>query len=446
MKLLLMAYECSPYRGSECAVGWGRLLGAAKIAETHVITSGDNFSALEQAQATGLLPANVFLYTPASDVKLNALAKKPGLFAYNYRAYHHWQKLAFTLAQQLHRHEFFDLVHQVNVCTFREPGYTWRLGIPFVWGPFGGTQNFPTRFLPMLPFREAAKEGLRSLGNWVALRKSRVHDAARHAHVIYAANATNQKDLSNAFSRRVELLLETGLHEVHEPDRSRFEARLTALKSGKKPTPLRLLWTGQLQTRKGLPILLRALAQLRPEIDWQLDVIGDGPCKASWMQLTQELDLMDKVQFLGRLPSAEALRHMQKAELFCFTSLRDTSGNVVLEALAAGTPVLCFDHQGGADMVNEVSGIKLPVRSPRQAYRDWSEAIAVLSEDPRKLYALSRGASVRARHFLWARNHEQLEQTYRQLTDKAGNDSELNMSSSDGIFDIPFGAIRGDLV
>ena len=58
MKLLLLAYECSPYRGSEWAVGWGRLLGAAKIAETHVVTSEANFLALERAREEGLVPAN----------------------------------------------------------------------------------------------------------------------------------------------------------------------------------------------------------------------------------------------------------------------------------------------------------------------------------------------------------------------------------------------------
>ena len=52
----------------------------------------------------------------------------------------------------------------------------------------------------------------------------------------------------------------------------------------------------------------------------------------------------------------EAVAQMQSAELFCFTSLRDTSGNVVLEALAAGVPVVCFDHQGAGDMVSDAVG------------------------------------------------------------------------------------------
>src|ERR1700743_800974 len=48
MKVLLMEYECSPYRGSEWAVGWGRLLQAARVAEKHIITSELNFMPLER--------------------------------------------------------------------------------------------------------------------------------------------------------------------------------------------------------------------------------------------------------------------------------------------------------------------------------------------------------------------------------------------------------------
>ncbi|MGI4830573.1 MAG: glycosyltransferase family 4 protein [Janthinobacterium lividum] len=413
MKLLLMTYECSPYQGSEWAAGWGRVLGAAKVAETHVVTSQANQAALAQARAEGLLPANVFVYAPVPDAELQRLERKRVLFAYNYRAYHHWQVLALKLVKQLHAREKFDLVHQVNVCTFREPGYGWQLDIPMLWGPVGGTQNFPGRFLPMLSPMEAAKEGLRTLANWLALRNSRVREAAQHAAVVFAANSTNRRDLANAFDREVELLLETGLHEVTEPDRTRFEKRIANARSA---DPLRILWSGELQTRKALPILLRALAQLPIEVRWQLDVLGDGPLRGRWSQETEKLGLSDRVRFLGRLPFAEAVAAMRAAELFCFTSLRDTSGNVVLEALAAGVPVLCFDHQGAGDMVSDFCGIKLPVDSPQRAYGDWAQAIQALASDPRRLFAFSRGATVQARHFLWSRNHDRINAVYRRLS------------------------------
>lgn len=420
MKLLLMAYECSPYQGSEWAAGWGRVLGAAKVAETHVVTSQANQAALAQARAEGLLPANVHVYAPVPDAELRRLERKRVLFAYNYRAYHHWQVLALKLVKELHAREKFDLVHQVNVCTFREPGYGWQLEIPMLWGPVGGTQNFPGRFLPMLSLSEAAKEGMRTVANWLALRDARVREAAQHATVLFAANSTNQRDLADAFKREIDLLLETGLHEVTEPDRTRFEGRMEDARCHRSPQPLRMLWSGELQTRKALPVLLRALAQVPAETSWQLDVLGDGPLRDKWIRETEKLGLSDRVRFLGRLPFAEAVAAMRAAELFCFTSLRDTSGNVVLEALAAGVPVLCFDHQGAGDMVSDFCGIKLPVDSPQRAYGDWAQAIQALATDPRRLFAFSRGATVQARHFLWSRNHDRINAVYRRLATQQG--------------------------
>ena len=445
MKLLLMAYECSPYRGSEWAAGWGRLLGAAKIAETHIVTSEKNFAALERARSEGLLPSNVFVYTPQPDAKLRHLERRPVLFAYNYRAYHYWQRLALGLVRELHSREHFDLVHQVNVCTFREPGYGWQLNIPFLWGPIGGTQNFPPRFLPMLSPGDAFKEGMRSVANWFALRKPRVREAARHAAVLLAANSTNASDIENALGRDVELLLETGLHSFREPDRTRFEARVADDRAGRTAETLRLLWSGEFQTRKALPVLLRALARIDPQVSWQLEVLGDGPLRDRWTGEAERLGLSKRVQFLGRLPFPDAVAKMNSADLFCFTSLRDTSGNVVLEALAAGVPVICFDHQGAGDMVNEYSGLKLPVSTPGKAYTDWAAAIDTLARDPRKLFALSRGATMRARSFLWSRNHDRVNELYQRLASqrKIPGLTHVAMSAADELFSLPLGAGPG---
>jgi glycosyltransferase involved in cell wall biosynthesis len=411
VKVLLMAYECSPWRGSEWTVGWGRLLEAARDTEPHVITSEENFHALQRARQEGLLPANVRFYTPRPDAKLRKLSKSPALFAYNYKAYHYWQKLAFALASELHAHEHFDLVHQVNVCTFREPGYMWKLGIPFVWGPVGGSQNFPARFLTMLPPVEAFKEGMRSLSNRISLRfKPRVRDAARAAAMIIGANSTNQRDYERVFHRPVERMVETGLRCVCEPNRSRFRERIEH--PGK---PLKLLWSGEMQSRKALPIVLRALATI-PDVAYELTVLGDGPQRVYWQKMAQHLGLGSRVTFLGRLPYMEAVAQMDRAEVFCFPSLRDTSGNVVLESLAAGVPVICFDHQGVGDIVTVECGVKLPVVSPTRAMEDWARAIRELANDPERLLRMSEAATVRARDFLWERSGDWMLDAYRKVT------------------------------
>ncbi len=419
MKVLLIAYECSPYYGSEWGVGWGRLLQAARVAETHVVTSAANAADLERARTEGLLPVNVHVHTPTLHRRWTRLLQSHGHFDYNYTAYRHWQRCAFRLAQRLHAVHGFDVAHQATVCTVREPGFAWKLGIPFVWGPFGGTQNYPSRMLPLLPLRHALYEVARSVANRMLLRGSpHVRAAAARATVLLGANSTNARDAARAFGRPVEQLLETALPDFPEPDRTRFLERVAAARRGEVAPPLRLLWSGQLHPRKALPVLLRALATLRHEVAFTLDVLGNGPETDAWQAEADRLGLRQSVRFHGWLPLPRAVAAMHNADVFCFTSLRDTSGNVVLEALAAGVPVIAFHHQGAADMVSPQSGILLPVTTPARAIADWANAIQTLAADPALLLRLSEGTTAQARRFLWAANGDRINMLYRQLAGK----------------------------
>ena len=104
---------------------------------------------------------------------------------------------------------------------------------------------------------------------------------------------------------------------------------------------------------KALHLLSGALAQLPPEVPYELRILGDGPLRDRWQRLARRLGVAPHLNWLGRLPHQEALRQYAWADLFVFTSLRDTSGNVVVEAWPPALPVLCLDHQGMHDIVTD---------------------------------------------------------------------------------------------
>jgi peptidoglycan/xylan/chitin deacetylase (PgdA/CDA1 family) len=115
------------------------------------------------------------------------------------------------------------------------------------------------------------------------------------------------------------------------------------------------------------------------------------------------------------LPHDEALRHYQWADAFVFTSLRDTTGTVVLEALGAGLPVVCLDHQGAHDVVTAECGVKIPVRTPRQVVEDLAQAITRLAQAPAQRQRLGQGAMERARQYLWSRQGERVAAVYEEV-------------------------------
>jgi glycosyltransferase involved in cell wall biosynthesis len=402
--LLLMAYECMPDAESEAYAGWERVLQAAREFDVHAIVSAESFAAIERHGDANEIPG-VHFHTPKQDALYRVLRHAPNLFPHNNIAYHHWQRLAYRLARELHRKHCFSLVHQINVCTFREPGYTWRLGIPYVWGPMGGTQNFPVAFLAGMPLAEQIAERAHNIGNLLSLRKHRVKSAAKRASVLLAANSANKSDFERAFRRRVELLPDTAIDAVRRPETAKFRTR----------GPLNILWRGESSTRKALPLLLEALANLGHDVEYQLHILGDGPLDMDGEALAAKLGVVRRCTFLGDQRMSDVLEQLEWAHLFVSTSLRDTSDKMVLEALGHGVPVMCFGHQSAGDIVTPSCGIRIPVTHPGHAIAAMASSIRSLAKDRTRLLQLSAGACDRARNYLWSENAARITSIYRGL-------------------------------
>jgi len=401
-KVLLLAYACSPEHGSEGGVGWHRALQSAKRFDTWVLCKEREFADHIRGylKTHGDVPGLHFEFVPKRPWE-EALGRVPGLY---YLSYNLWHRRAFRVARQLHQRIRFDLVHQLNYCGYREPGYLWKLDAPFVWGPLGGTQNYPWRFLGEAGFGGACREALRNAANLVQLHFSpRVRRAARKATTIVAASSTNQRDFARAHRVAPVLGSDVGLHRIADVPRT----------CPKTSRPLRILWSGHLRPFKALPLLIKALARLPEDVRYELRVVGDGPLKRRWQRLARRTGVQDHTHWMGWLPHQQALQQYRWADVFVFSSLRDTTGTVVLEALGAGVPVVCFDHQGVRDVVTDRCGVKIPLKTPRRAVAGLCDAIATLARDGRRREELSRGALQRAAEYSWDRHGENMANVYQ---------------------------------
>lgn len=112
----------------------------------------------------------------------------------------------------------------------------------------------------------------------------------------------------------------------------------------------KIVFVGQCIKRKGIDLLLRALSNLK-DMNWQLEVIGEGKERVSLQLLTRKLGLSTKIDFLGSKPNSEVTRHLQCIDLLVLPSRWDGWGAVVNEALCRGVPVVCSNNCGAADLV-----------------------------------------------------------------------------------------------
>ena len=413
MKLLIVAYACSPYKGSEPGVGWGFVSELSKYHDLWVIVEEEKFREdLEQFLRINpnQLKSVRFYFIPK---KRNRWLRKLWPPSY-YWYYRRWHQDAYRLAIQLHREVNFDLTHQLTMVGFREPGYLWKLNIPFVWGPVGGMGFFPWRFLPKVGIYGALYYLGYNFFNWIHMNfLSRCRQAAQKAasgsaNGLITATPENRESAEKYWECSSTVLPEVGL--PREPSQKILERLANE--------PLRLVWVGQHTPGKALNIALQALSNVSADTKWELNVLGKGSQTSIWQQLAEKLRIDTCCHFHGWLPREHAFEVMQKAHGMIISSLRDLTSSVTVEALALGLPIVCLDHCGFAEVVDETCGIKIPVTTSSEAVAAMARAIEQLARDENKRQSLAWGALQRSRQYSWEEKARAVDRIYRA---KAGN-------------------------
>ena len=413
LKVLISAYACSPYNGSEPGVGWGFVTELAKHHDLWVIVEKEEFRKdvdryLIDRPELGNQVKFYFIQKHHS----HTLRKiyPPSYYWY----YRRWQYDVFQLAKQLHSKVGFDIAHQLNMVGFREPGYLWKLGIPFVWGPIGGMGLFPWRFLPVLGVYGGFYYLCYNMINWLQMSfLVRPRHAARaaafgSANGLISATNENCEEAKIHWKCKSTVLAEVGLPR----------GILSLINDRSSDKPLRILWSGQHTPRKALNLALEALSILPSTVAWELHVLGVGQKTVAWKRLANGLSISSHVRFYGWISREQALSVMQSAHLMLITSLRDLTSTVLVEALSIGLPIICLDHCGFADVVNDDCGVKIPLTTPRQTIVALANSIEDLANNEEKRRGLANGALGRARDFSWEKKIQVINHIYQEKSCK----------------------------
>jgi glycosyltransferase involved in cell wall biosynthesis len=125
--------------------------------------------------------------------------------------------------------------------------------------------------------------------------------------------------------------------------------------------PAQVIIVGRLVFQKGIDLLLRALSGLT-HLDWQLDIVGDGPSRESLEAQVDDYGLGERVAFSGWLEKPILREHLAAANLFAYPSRDEGMPNAMLEAMAAGLPIIASHIAGNEELVTEgENGLLVPV-------------------------------------------------------------------------------------
>ena len=188
---------------------------------------------------------------------------------------------------------------------------------------------------------------------------------------------------------------------------ARSEALRAQWKAGPE-TPV-LLAVGRVAAEKNIELAMRAFERARRDRpDLRLVVVGDGPARA---RLTVA---HPAATFVGAKRGAELAAHYASADAFLFPSLTDTFGNVVLEALASGLPVISFNCAAAAEHVEDGISGRLAVPGDEAGFIAATAAFAVA---PAGLQSFREAAVAAARRATWDEVLERFEARLQDTVD-----------------------------
>jgi len=236
-------------------------------------------------------------------------------------------------------------------------------------------------------------------GIFLAYKRHLLGPVLRHAAAVIVVSPDQPEFLTSTYNvapERIELIPNGVGPEFYQ------EPKLSPGHDG----PFRLLFVGRLSPQKNVSRLLRTIAAVTVPVE--VVIVGDGEERAALDRLRIELDL-DHVRMVGAQVGPDLVGWYRWADAFILTSDRESTGLVLLEAMAAGLPVIAGRVQGVSDTVGE-DGI---LAEPEPAAL--ANAIERLVADPALWSDLARRGSQRAAQLPWTALLERFEDLYRSV-------------------------------
>ena len=271
------------------------------------------------------------------------------------------------MVKRLIQQQRVNLIHQPIPVSPKAPSFISGLSVPILIGPMNGGMDYPAAF------RGAESLFTRvtvAIGRASANLVNSLIPGKKKADILLVANERTRLALPTSAQGKVIEIPENGV------DLGIWQLPAAPVAPA---VPPRFLFIGRLVDWKRLDFVLHALAAI-PEA--HLEVIGDGPMRAAWSALAENLGIGDRILWLGWLPQPECATLLHGATALVLPSIYECGGAVVLEAMACGVPVIATAWGGPADYLDASCGILVNPSNPESIAQGFVAAMEKLIADP----------------------------------------------------------------
>ncbi len=416
-RVLAIAEAANPEWVSVPLVGWSLAAALREVAEVHLVTQVRNREALLRAGLTEgreftAIDSEAFarpMWKLAEALRMGEGKGWTMVQAISALSYPWFERLVWQrFGAEITAGEW-DIVHRITPLspTTASPlaGRCAGAGVPFVLGPLNGGVPWPKGFDAE---RRREREWLSYLRGAYKLMPGR-GATLRHASAILAGSRHTASEVPARHAGKLVYLPENAI------DPARFNKRATPA-----PGPLRAAFVGRLVPYKGPDMLLEAAAPLLRDGRMVLEMIGDGPMRATLEAQAADLGIADAVTFHGWLDHRAVQDVLCRCHLLPFPSIREFGGGVVLEAMALGVVPMVVDYAGPGELVTPGTGFKLPCEDRAGIVAGFAAALERLARDPSALPAIADAARARVEQsFTWSRKAQQIAQVYEWVLQRS---------------------------
>jgi glycosyltransferase involved in cell wall biosynthesis len=416
LKVLLIIEQCNPEWPSVPLEGFRYYEAIHRLVDVTLVTHERNRAALTRA---GVGAGAVFIQESLALARYFQVVRRlavrggrvnwPILYALGYPVYAEFNRRVFRDFSGPVSRGHYGVVHAFSPIL---PRYPVKLieacrQTPFVLGPVNGGLPFPRGFGEIARKEFSRFNFLRAFSRVIPGYRATYQTADK----VLAGSSATEGMLRRMFGiedDRIELLHENGV----------------AASSFGKPTPrapgdpIGLLFVGRLVPFKCADVVIDAFKKAAPGTPMTLTIVGDGPERSRLEDQARRLGVADRVSFAGWVQHDQVVDFCRRADIFCFPSIREFGGAVVLEAMAAGLPCIVTDYGGIAEYVTDDSGFRIAPDSREDVVRKMVRHIDDLAHSVVLRNRMSAAAVERARKFEWSRKAQRIVEIYANLSER----------------------------
>ena len=404
-KILVSAYGCEPFRGSEAGVGWNWILQMARFNELYVIARSNDKEKIEKNLPEGFKQTVHFFYYDTCSLLRKVKKKDKGLYLY----YWFWQIGIIPVAAKIIREYKPDYTMHLTFGSIWMPTFLPFFRTPFIWGPVGGGDGVPRQLLSVLPIKQRIVQSFRYVLIKTSWLNPLVAIPSRKAELILCRTENNRDAIPKKYRGKCHVVLETAMGEEVFAHCKNYDTNASRIE---------LLTTGRLVPFKNTIMALECMNELHKKYgNIHMTVIGQGSEKSRLKEYILRNNLESVVDLIPEMPREEVLEGLKKADIYVFPSLREGGSWALMEAMAIGLPVVRLNWTGMKIIADPESAIMVEPSSYENVRSEFTDALEKLILKPVLRTELGRNARQRMlEQFNWVSAGNKLEEIFRKET------------------------------